>query len=263
MNMYLISYSHQITMYQDLQSPLNDNLQHFCFQRFQASGELILPKDRYLPSLLSLRTWPQFLEQKGTQNLTNSGLCPYFSALPHVTILPLLFMLLCATITDRHYLQYLSCWKTKPSEKPTHWRSSLPAPNATRWCFLLDLKKRSEESPSTPFDFSRGAGHLLTTSKNQVSYNQFGTPFAGHWNSAGNVSWYLTTSSEPWPLNGPLSTSVQWGGQEWVLWLTPIFWWAWKQAAGQVTNWKFKQEMWFFWGCRLLNTSLIQFWTNY
>lgn len=121
MNMYLIIYSHQITIYQDMQSSLNYNLQYFCFQYFQPSGEPILPKDRYLLLVYPLRTWPQLLEQKGTQNLTRSGLCPYFPVLPRMTILPLLFMLMHATVTDRNYLQYLSCWKTKPSEKPMHW----------------------------------------------------------------------------------------------------------------------------------------------
>lgn len=42
-NMYLISYSHQITIHQDMQSPLNYNLQYFHFQYLQASGEPFLP----------------------------------------------------------------------------------------------------------------------------------------------------------------------------------------------------------------------------
>lgn len=37
-NMYLISYSHQITVHQDMQSPFNYNLKYFHFQYFQASG---------------------------------------------------------------------------------------------------------------------------------------------------------------------------------------------------------------------------------
>lgn len=54
-NMYLISYSHQITIYQDMQSPFNYNLQYLPFQYSQAPRQLILPWEKYL--LVSLSSY--------------------------------------------------------------------------------------------------------------------------------------------------------------------------------------------------------------
>lgn len=54
-NMYLLSYSHQITIHEDMQSPLNYNLQYFHFQYLQASGEPFLPYEKHL--LLSLSSY--------------------------------------------------------------------------------------------------------------------------------------------------------------------------------------------------------------
>lgn len=98
-NMYLISDSGQITIYQDMQPPLHYNLQYLCFQE---SEEPVLPKDRFLLLVSPLRNRQQLVEQKDTQNQTRSPLCPYFSVLPSVTILPLLPMPLCTTVTDKN-----------------------------------------------------------------------------------------------------------------------------------------------------------------
>lgn len=124
MNMHLISYSHQITIYQDTQPTLNYNLNYFCLWYSQAPGELTLPKDRYLLWGYSHRIWLQLLEQKYAQNLLRSGLSHDCLIPLDVTILPLLFMVPCVTITGGSYLEYLSCWKKKKkrSQRNLHTR---------------------------------------------------------------------------------------------------------------------------------------------
>lgn len=182
MNTHLISYSHQITIYQDTQPTLNYNLNYFCLWYSQAPGELTLPKDRYRLWGYSHRIWLQLLEQKYAQNLLRSGLSHDCLIPLDVTILPLLFMVPCVTITGGSYLEYLSCWKKKKekiSEKLTHQRLSLPISNTKGCCFLPHLKTRSKWGLSAPFDSSRGGGDLLIAVRNQVSYNHSGTQFAG------------------------------------------------------------------------------------